>query len=561
MKKVIPGLICLLLISSCGFETPESITIKGKPGLYVPLSLKQDDILENLISPEKIKDMLNTSSGKDKDMEIIDIVNKDNPQVRTYLVEYKLDSIPLDLQKYMHEAIDYTEPYTIPVVPDQITGTTYYIDEKGESHTNESETTNSPFLKIPLHDMKKFVKEVRRDSGKKFGLEITVDDSKLTQSQQQEQLRKLGSYLQLKIPAIGFNTYRSGVLDSPDNPTKLQFVNAESTSFFPRKDLINGELWIYASISGPCPGTINPAIVCEWKEAVIDTTEGNSIHDEYPVGENSLSKLFEFKKVSGYVYIYGTNISNKINMTYDIGSGPSGRELKVIPNLPDFNAGNLDPASFDDNKGPLDMTELFNKTDGKLEVDISIPELTITNDNSDKPKTIESILCVLIPLDLKVSGKVPDEAIVDGVKINNNYVSLLDLVDELNGDGTGDLFGREEYGDNNIIKNIDYIDIHLKKIDITVTDKNRLAVLIKNNGVYKLLKFETSSPTIHFDEKSINPLFNPVFTVLVKKDEKGNQPVTYETFGSFKILRPVTSKFDIKLDVKAKVAFEYNLKL
>jgi hypothetical protein len=551
---------------------PESITIKGSPGLHVPLgspfaSLKEEDRLENLISQEKIEKMIEASSDKDKDMKIHKIVNPFDPEVLTYLVEYKLDSIPLDLQKYMHGAIDDTKPYTIRKVEDQIGGETYFIDGDGVPRTDE--ISDNPFMRIPLYEMKKFVKVVRRDPGRKFGLEISVDDPALTPIEQQALLGNLKNYLQLKIPGI-LKDYTPGDWN-PDDPTKLQFVNEDGTPFTPLDDLINGELLIYAKISGVCSGTIKPAIVYEWKEAVIYTPVNSSIHEKYTIGKNSLRDLFDgaasFKEVSGYVYIYGTEISNSVSnsikMTYTYSGGTISRVLKAIKNQPDFAGGKLTPASFDDEQGPLNMTEFFNKADEEVEVDIRIPELLIKNGDFDKNKTIECKLCVLIPLDLKVSETpgVPDTATVDKVKIKDVYVPL-NLGDVLKyGNETGDLFGREE-GEGNIIRKVDYVDIMLKDIDITILDPKRLAVLIESNGIYKLLKFDEANAPLRFSGESIDNPFNPEFTILLKKDEK--EPGTYETFGSFKILRPgpgKASKFDFKLDVKAKAALEFTLNL
>jgi len=578
MKKVIVGLICLLLISSCGLEIPQSITIKGSPSLYVPLGNPlagkefEGKTLVDLISADNIKEMIETSNT-DEEIKIFEVstatinslqttvqsaMDGIDPNVLTYMVEYPLDSIPLDLQKYIDKAMDKkSEGITIPQIEGYSEGDIvdgpYYIYENGDSW-GKYEKQDYPFIRIPLYDMAKYVKEVTRINGQSFGLKI-LDNEKNT---------LLQKYLRLRIPALGIRYDDAPILDIENN---LWFINTaqNETVFKPREDLIdnnnepNGELWIYARITGVCEGTVTPEVVYDWEKAVIDTQD-ETISKQYAIGNNSLGGIYggalSFKKVLGYVYMSGMESSSgdAISMTVKYSGNEITRNLKFINELKyDTESGtvtgNLIPSSFSDSNDPLDMTDFFNDSNEEFTVDICISELLITNNkNGGFKPTIDCKLCVLIPLDLKVS------AVDGGIPLPSTYSKdYVPLGEEFRfGDGTEDLFGRN--GEDNIIKSVGSVDIYLTDIDITIMDDPaKLAVLIENQSAYELLKFGKSNASVTLNKNFINPLFNPGFTILVKKDNNQN-------FGSFKIKRVDETKFDFNLSVKAnKAELEYTL--
>jgi len=555
MKKVIPGLICLLLISSCGFEIPQSITIKGEPALYVPLGNPftgekfKGKTPEELIDPEYIKTMIETSANEVKGVyEVSTAIGGIDPNALTYLVEYQLADKKLNLQEQMDEAMAAinSEGVRIQDVPSSslpVSSTNpYYIDENGNPSISES----SPFLRIPLPDMVKFVKQVTRTPGQSFGLKIVNNSN----------INDLKNNLRLKIPALEIGYDTEGTLDSDGN---LQFVNTASGNpiFYPRDRLTSsGELLIYARITGICQGIIEPAIVFEWDTAIIDTSEDNPIHVPFRKGDNN--NLFRgaasFKQVLGYVYIYGMKSNDRINMTVTFNGDTSTRTLYFIDEPPNFKAGDLLPSSFEQVNDPLNMTDFFNnKEDKELGVYINIPEMHITKDEH-LDQTIQCKLCVLIPLDLKISeinGGAPDK-VIDGVNIRQNYVPLyLDENDKYNF-GDGDLFGRNE-GDN--IIEITSVDILLHHVNITIMDRTRLAVLIESNRDYRLLKFDEPNASITFTRTSLEKPFNPGFTILLKKDTPGGD------YGSFKIKKDKDRKFNFMLDVTAKTRLKYTMDL
>jgi len=595
MKKVIPGLICLLLITTCGFEMPESITVKWNPGLYVPLGspfagMEPEDRLENLISPDNIRKMMNSGASGTEGMEIYEVSegmaenHGIDKNVLTYLVEYQLADMPLDMEKYMEQVTEALnnkeEDIKIPSIPGLASealpaGQYYYIYDNGKSN-GPTPDDNKPFLKIPLNDMAKLVTQVRRNNGK-FGLKVSVAPQ-LPGSANLEQLRQ---YLELKIPALGITDYTEGTIIGDE----LQFVNQSSTPFNPKTDLKKTgndyELWIYARINGYCSGTIEPGMVFEWTAVDINTKEadgGNALNQEYPI-ENMLGDFLggavSFKEVSGYVYMTGmteANMIGNIDMTVTIGGDEQKRNLKdAIPTFtvttkPDGSKiadGSLTTSSFTGNTSPLNLASVFEGTGEKiLKVNIEIPKVTITNSQNLGDSKIQSKLYALIPLDLKVSedpskpGTQAPDVDVGGVNIKSTYVPL-DLGDALNKDSTeSDLFGREENEDN-FLNYITYVKIGITKTNINIIDPGKLAVLVKTKKDNRLLEFKDNA-FLQFTGDVLNEIpFSPEFSVLLKKDDKAAGGK--EDFGSFKILRPKNPSFDFNLYVEAKVELDYTV--
>jgi len=562
MKKVIPGFICLFLLTTCGLEMPESITIKGKPGLYVPLGspfagMKEEDRLENLISPNGIMKMMN-NSGADKGLEVYEVSEAMaqscgiDKNILTYLVHYPLADMPLDLQEYMNKAADAINSkgeISIPPIPGAESlpaGTYYYIYEAGQQWSRDD--LDLPFLKIPLNDMVKLVKKVTKEADGKFGLEIDYTP-------------QLANNLWLKIPAFGINEYMKGVRD-PANPNKLQFFSQTmSDEFFPQTQLENSEFLIYARISGPCSGDLVLGILFDWVTAVINTGAMNesNFFEEYPI-ENSLGNFLggtvSFKKVEGYVYMSGLGSDSSVGMTVDIGNGPQKINLKEatksfdIKEKPD-GTKIIDGRLADSSCAPLNLAPIFKSAKPTIKAKIEIAEFPIAR-CTDDDKIIKISLYALIPLDLEVSGKEAPDVTIGGVNIKNTYVSL-DLGDTLSKMGTGDdLFGRKA-GEDSLINEIESIGIILKNIDITVMDKTRLAVLIETKDPPQLLEFKNNSVSLQLKDLSIP--FNPKFTVLLLKDIPGGSS------GSFKIFRTDAPKFDFKLYVEAKAALDFTLNL
>jgi len=615
MKKIIPGFVCLLLITSCGFEMPESLTVKGKPGLYISLGspfarMKDEDRLENLISTDNIKKMLSgnaaqTGAGSELIIYEVDETLTGSLGIekttQTYLVRYPLAEMPLDLKQYTDkamEAVNNKKQFTIPSMPVAPSlSRIIYLIEDGYTETPQDpifpEPNNKPFIKIPLADMAKLVKRVEAEPNGVFGLEVAYDSD-------------LANNLELNIPGLGFDWMKGVPVDAdgnpnpPGTPAKLRYYNPTKKIFYPRDEIAGGvtinksdlstggNLYIYARISGPLQQqkTYTPSLVFEWDHAIIDTISGTenkgSFSGEYPINNKLNTFLGEgvsFKQADGYIYLSGAEIGKASSITFSFYGASDvllDSEFHTLGNVepPTFPSGGIFTSAYGDmllnrelmsltDRNTVDMLKLLDPKCKKLKVDVQIPEMTIRKTDDIENKAIKFDMLILVPLDLKVIKPIPDgEATPD---IQSNYV-MLDLGNKLNkkpqegeegeeGEES-DLFGRKPGPDaDNALKSIDYMDIGITKLDINIIDPKKLVVLVKtkkDNG--RLLAFKNNE-SLRFPGEALNDIpFNPKFTVLLIKDEGQN-------FGSFKVLRLNKPRFDFKLWVKARAALEYTLDL
>jgi len=610
MKKIIPGIVCLLLITSCDFEMPKSLTVKGSPGLYVPLGspfvgMKPEERLENLIGPDNVKNMLDGSSaeaGIGKELKIYEVDKslatplKMDPDVQAYVARYPLADMPLNLKKYAEDAMkavndrrQFTIPdlSSLPIPP--TSASPVFMTEDGPERTDN----DKPFIKVSLVDMAKLVKLVKAEDI--LGLEI-------------DYFADLATNLELRIPGLGIETWTKGTATDDNgnpssNPTKLRYYNPAKRYFYPRvqrdtagtvtqpSDLdAKGNLLIYAKISGSLqPKTHVPSLVFKWEMAQIDTVTGTdnkgSFSGEYPL-DNNLGKFLgegvSFKRVDGYMYMSGVHVDEDSTMTIDVYDA-KGPEANIIPGYSQkhtlndvsapvfpkdgekFTADNAkfltDPKLMSITDVPqLDMRDILKAESKKLKVSVQIPGMEIFRDEVEKgDDAIHLDLLVLIPLELEVSNQIPDDIAVD--LANGDKYVMLDLGDALKKTSKGgDLFGRKGGEDDalKVIKSVE-IGIRFSTNDINIIRPGDLAVLVTSNKRKQIMEFKNNSRLrLTSKEDGLDEIpFSPVFNVLLEKNK--NAAGQYETSGSFKILRPAKPSFDFKLDVTAKAELEYTL--
>jgi hypothetical protein len=289
----------------------------------------------------------------------------------------------------------------------------------------------------------------------------------------------------------------------------------------------------------------------------------------YPIGNNGdfMGGEVSFDNVKGYVSISGLECNGPINMTVTINGSPQKRELNkpdkepektLIDTKPDGTEIvniNLRDSCFKDDTTPLNLTPLFKSGGANLQVDISIKGLELHRGGNYK-KDVKFSLFLLIPLDLKVSGEIADPNVPQDIKAK--YVKL-DLGESFKDNlWDGDLFGREPEEENNL--GIEYMKIGIKKTNINLIDKpGRFAVLAtttENNPENSPLMVLEDNQYLKISSGSPDALlYSPKLYILLEKDKNNNG--TYETFGSFKILRQEKLSFDINLYVEVKTALKY----
>jgi len=125
VKKNILVLTGVFLIAVVSCEIPQSITIKGKPGVYIPLgspfaSMDDEDRLENHVSSVKIKEMMGNTGTKG--VEVYDYTgNESDPDVQAYIVHYPIAEINLNTLQY--------DAQGVPVNSDLIPAGQFYLLE------------------------------------------------------------------------------------------------------------------------------------------------------------------------------------------------------------------------------------------------------------------------------------------------------------------------------------------------------------------------------------------------------------------------------------------------
>ena len=185
MKKMMLGLLCLVWLMSC--EIPQSVTFKGNPEVYIPLGspfagMADEDRLENLIDPGRIREMMNTGdeASPSHRIRIYDYQGSHvDPGLQAYLIHYPIVTMQLDLSEYTAEALKDTEdgelasfnvPAEVEDIPHDQFDSQYpngcFLTRDG---LKTSHDPNGPLFTIPLADMQKLVKEV---NGTAFGVQI-----------------------------------------------------------------------------------------------------------------------------------------------------------------------------------------------------------------------------------------------------------------------------------------------------------------------------------------------------------------------------------------------------
>jgi len=557
MKKVTLGLLCLIGVMSC--EIPQSITIKGNPGVYLPLGspfkrLDEADRLENQISFGKIREMLSRSGADSVDrIRVYDYQGADvDSRVQAYIVHYPIVEMKLDLEEYINDAaktddndeLSYIIPNTInsPLFSGQFPDGAYLTGTQGPKQT---EDPNDPLFVILLEDMAKLVKEVTVNE---FGLEMEYSDP------------SFADHVRIKIPAFEITDYIPGVRVG----NTLRFVKIPTNKFIPKPRSESGnlneksEIEIFVKVTGPCAGTIIPEMVFNWTSAIIYAPQDNPIKGTHTI-QNKLGEFLgegsRIKKAAGHIYV---NDIEKNEFKAAISITAAGSDLvspntqikpKSRPSFPDSASGLFEgslPLDSLDKPDGIALTAVIN-SNGKLEYTIKVEEMTITP--ADKEKTIAADLVVLFPLEFSITNtaRSPD---------NNDYVKLGfgdKVFDKL---GEGDWFSRTGDGDD-FFNYLDMVKILIKDVNNTIIDIDTLALQVETRKNSQIIEFNKKDLFLKITGDDIRDIpFNPRFTVLLRKDDNGS--------GTLRILRPIDNippAFNFKLDVEASAKVNYTIDL
>lgn len=549
MRKITIGLLCLIGVMSC--EVPQSITVKGNPGVYIPLGspfsrLPDADRLENRINPDRVKEMLNKSDTNDTDeVKIYDYKGKEvDDDVQAYIVHYPIVEMKLDLTEYMNDAtkvngntsISYAIESNIgnssPSQFDTLFPQGAYLTEKGPQKTEET-----PLFKISLANMTKLVQEVR---GNAFGLKMKYSDNSFAQN------------VQIKIPAFGIDTYIPGT--EADNKTLL-FVNDTNDQTFIPKSVSNGgklteknELEIFVKVTGPCSGTIIPEMVFDWTDAIIYAPQDKPIKGEYTI-KNELGDFLgtgnTFEEVTGYVYMYGIERNTRISLGYN-NIKLLNKNLLTPKDRPMFPITEEIPAH-SLSQPNIELTDAF-RSESTLIYEVTIETWEIKNDNDTREKIITADLVILLPL----------KFIISTPSSESDYVKL-EMKNLFPEPGSGDLFMRT--GKNNpddLLNNLETVRINLERFQNTIINEFSLLIVSGRDFSERLdLSQDSKNPSLEIDWKKVPYPFSPRFEILIKKEFN-------QSYGILKIKHPPIDKhltFDFFLTVEATANIDHKMHL
>ena len=559
MKRVTLGLLCLIGVMSC--DIPRSITLKGNPGVYLPLGspfsrLDDADKLENQISSGKVKEMLgksetdNTNKARVYDYQGSDV----DPKVQAYIVHYPIVEMKLDLEEYIGNAAKTDDDGELSHTIEANIGNSSYFSNQfpqgayltGKQGPKPAEDPNDPLFRISLADMAKLVKEV---TVIEFGLEMTYNND------------RFADYVRIKIPAFGITDYIPG----EKSGNTLRFVNAPANKFIPKPQSKNGtlneksEIEIFVKVTGPCSGTIVPQMVFNWTSAIIYAPQDNPIKGTHTI-QNKLGEFLgegsRIKKAAGHIYV---NDIEKNEFKASISITAAGSDLvspntqikpKPRPSFPDSASGLFEgslPLDSLDKPDGIVLTAIIN-SNGKLEYTIKVEEMTITP--ADKEKTIAADLVVLFPLEFSITNSARSQN-------NDDYVKLGfgdKVFDKL---GKDDWFSRTGDGDD-FFEYLDMVKILIRDVNNTIIDIDTLALRVETRKDSQIIEFNKKDLSLKITGDDIRDIpFNPRFTMLLRKDANGNS-------GTLKILRPIDNNppaFNFKLDVEATAKVNYTIDL
>ena len=556
MRKLLIGTMLAVIFTVMSCEIPQSITIKGNPGLYIPLGrlssmFGEGESITDFVSTAKIREMMGSTGFNIYDYRGDDVDSK----VQAFLIHYPITEMTLDLSEYINEAMENADKdfsYTIPNLGDlhpEFAGNLQALFQSpagpfqngcfivnNDNIAELSGTEGNPLFTIPLGDMATLLKSVKGGAGA-FGLKLEggYDPS-------------FENVLQIKIPALGITDYIPG----EKSGNTLVFANADDVTFYPQQ---LEDIKIYVKFDAHCSGTIAPKVIIDWKEAVIDTSEIGGISGYYPIDlglGNFLGSGAQFSDnaVKGYIYVGGID-NNPASLTLKLdGAAISGVSEASLTEAerPSFSEPFTAAIPAHSLTAPyINLNSVLGAN--SLEYEISIDEMTLNADDVDEGTVIFADLVILLTLEFKIENDSSSDALGDYVKLDFGNVFPEPE------DGK-DIFMREGK-DDDLFNKIDWVEIALSKIENNIFEMDKLSILVANTGsepYSKRIDFSEQNPSLSIDMDELPNPFSPKFEILLEKDNG-------ENYATLKIKRNDAPLFDFFLTVRAKATINETISL
>ena len=573
MKKTLLGFLCLFAVMvSCDISMPQSIIIRGTPGVYLSLGNPFDALpegsprIEDLISSESIMEMM----GEIGDLKIYDYRPMDlESDVQAYLIHYPI--IEMDLVFGLGDVFNNSENIVIEI-PELFTNSIAipnfgygicikddlssldnyefmeYVTDQTNTSTHGLNCSCDPLITVDMSEMAKLLKEANGV----FGIDIAEYDEHLMTN------------LMLKIPALGINAFTTGQeAENSDGETVLRFSNPGKDKFTPGTDMDDNELKIYVKIKNTCSGNVTPRILFDWDSAIIDTTGIGGLSGTNDIDldlSGVLGDGIEFNKIEGYIFVDGIGNSAKITLLLGSNTIYGGVALNPHerPEFPNENKGTYNKGKITNHSvdsGPIPLHNILNSSGGgELFYDISIENYQVSAaaiNAGNASAAVTADLVIILYLDLNISGETvtlqDDEGnLVDYMKLEMGIGDILE--------NNGDIFGRTGDSDD-IFDQLRDVKIFVNHgpDDITIFDPSELAILVTSGDQYApdyqdYIIFDGGNKnfiTITFND--LPDVFSPRFDILLKIDDGATE-------ANLQIKQPEVDKphkFDFTIAVEA----------
>jgi hypothetical protein len=549
--------VCTLFgIASCNFQIPETLELKGSPGVYLPLGnpfeTREELNISTYVSASKILEMVGgsgTTTSTVHKIRVYDYRPPKNPDVsdeQSYVVHYPIAEMSYDLSAYITTLTEEIADLSISI-PQEAESEAFWNYASKELYLTENgpqeQDISSPLFNIPLGDIAALVQYVDLEPS---GISMPYDSA-------------LEDHLFIKIPDLGFDDYIPGKKEG-------EFLNFLGKSCKLEPPLLNKDkIPVYVKLTGSCSGTITPTVVFNWTKANIKPGKDGTLLGNYDIDLSELMEFLgtdvKFTGIKGYVYVKDLPEGNA-TMTLKVGGKDlvsSSIETKERPpfEVSDSFIKSLSgyPHSISASDS-ISMTEVFSSEKTSLEYTISMAELLLYPGN-DKTKVISADLVIELPLRLTVSAKPTDPALRDThVKLNLGGDNMLPQAEK-------DLFGRTGNDDDDLFSSLDSVTIRLKDIQNNVINNTKeeinISIMTKGtNNPGQLIVFkdkdEGEEPAeITFSGDDLLYPFIPVYEILIPKDESSGDS------GTFWIDHLDDPKFNFSLVVEAKTKIDQTI--
>jgi hypothetical protein len=516
-------LVSVLCFGMAACDIPQSFTVKGSPGLYLPLGspLEKNALVKDFLTLENLKKQLGDNPTEVYHYRYAQIDTKFGDvngirDVQTFLVHYPIAdlddilnlnqpdiSVKIPIPQLVSQMSDEFFPYEVPV-------------------------------SIPLDKMKKWVETIDINDGEedKFSVIILQDAAILQDS------------LELKVEKLGISDFKRGTVSGND----LVFTaDTNVDDFRPEEE---GTLKGTAKLikKPDRTGDLTVKVSLEWREAVVYPPNQGRYEDK--IAGLSLYKLREtlggmwFKDIPAYLFVDNLPKNTTARLSWNDGGGD--QEIITVNEVnsvlfpapaSDVFTGSLN-ASFE----RFSLRDPFNSSrELTIKYGIDLPDRVRVARGDDESVKVDLVL--VLPLTFDVSREDTETLNIGGEKyLKLDFAEIPEI--------ENDLFDRKSDDDPMLIDGVKLSAVTLLLGDVKNNITEDIFLMVKNRGKNQKLGLKKGEK-VNFSGDDLKYPFKPEFAVLVAAPPGDDSP------GIFTI-KPLTNnlEFDFPLILEGRSDFE-----